>query len=101
MTVLSPDCRLASRAVGSAAVSVDMELTRSDFSITWKLGSLWSTAVRGRLVDISQIGVVVEGVRKSWLVSYQAQLSVLNEKMVLHSMGCESHLVTLKWQSLA
>ena len=80
--------RLAGRTVGSAAVSVDIDLTRSEFSITWRLGSLWSTAVRGRRADIAEIGVVVEGVR---LLVERVTLSAVNG--VVMSNGCRSRFI--------
>ncbi|GJP36651.1 hypothetical protein CLOM_g21135 [Closterium sp. NIES-68] len=58
---------LAKKVVSSIAVSVDLVFDRrgegpgGDFSITWRVGDLWSHTERGRCADVSRAAVVVEG----------------------------------------
>lgn len=50
--------RLAKSAVSSIAVAVEVEVNASTFSITWKVGGLWSHTVEGRTEDISSVDVL-------------------------------------------
>ncbi|CAI5976098.1 unnamed protein product [Closterium sp. NIES-64] len=55
---------LAKKVVSTVAVSVDLVFDRQgggEFSITWRVGDLWSHTERGRCADISRAAVVVEG----------------------------------------
>ncbi|CAI5495642.1 unnamed protein product, partial [Closterium sp. Naga37s-1] len=61
---VSVDLVLAKKVVSTVAVSVDLVFDRQgggEFSITWRVGDLWSHTERGRCADISRAAVVVEG----------------------------------------
>ncbi|KAH9320533.1 hypothetical protein KI387_015172, partial [Taxus chinensis] len=52
--------RLARRTFSGLVISVDLKFGSKEFSITWKLGNLWSYRVEGKTKDIISVGVIAE-----------------------------------------
>ncbi|XP_059072811.1 uncharacterized protein LOC131034044 isoform X1 [Cryptomeria japonica] len=85
--------RLAKRTVSSLVIGADLNFGSKKFSITWKLGNLWSYRVDGQTKDIISVGLIIEAEQNGQPIT----AACVKEGVNSHTFGASLELIEKKW----